>query len=64
MMQSDAPEKRQMLEARDHERPLGGGLAPIEAVIEVAKSDCPDEWARYCDLAHRLQPRTANGNIA
>jgi hypothetical protein len=56
-MQSKGPEKRQMLEARDLERPLGGGLAPIEAVIEVVKSDCPDEWARYCDLAHRLVQR-------
>jgi hypothetical protein len=54
-MQRDGSEKRQMLEVRDLERPLGGGLTPIKAVIEVAKSDCPDEWARYCELAHRLQ---------
>jgi hypothetical protein len=54
-MQRDGSEKRQMLEVRDLERPLGGGgLTPIEAVIDVAKSDCLDEWARYCDLAHRL----------
>jgi hypothetical protein len=43
-----------MLEARDLERPLGGDLTPFEAVIEIAKSDCPNEWSRYCDLAHRL----------
>jgi hypothetical protein len=41
----------------DLERPIGGGLTPIEAVIEVVKSDCPEEWARYCDLAVRLAQR-------
>jgi len=47
-----------MLEARDLEQPLGGSLTPVDAVIEVAASDCPDEWSRYRDLAHQLvQPR-------
>jgi hypothetical protein len=41
-------------EIRDLERPLDGGLIPIEALIEVVKSDSPNEWARYCDLAHQL----------
>jgi hypothetical protein len=40
-----------MLEARDLEQPLGGSLTPIDAVIEVVKSDCPTEWARFCNLA-------------
>jgi hypothetical protein len=39
----------------DLERPIG--LTPIEAVIEVVKSDCPEEWARYCDLAVQLAQR-------
>ena len=43
-----------MLEVRDLERPLGGDLTPLDSVIAVAKSDCPNEWARYCDLAHQL----------
>jgi hypothetical protein len=32
-----------MLEARNLEQPLGGGLTPIDAVIEVVKSNCPAE---------------------
>ena len=43
-----------MLEARDLEQPLGGSLTPIDAVIEVVKSDCPTEWARFCNLADWL----------
>ena len=47
-----------MLEARDLDRPLSRDLTPLDAVVEVADSDCPDEWSRYCDLAHHLvQPR-------
>jgi hypothetical protein len=57
-MQRNDPGKRETLAARDFERPLGGGLAPVDAVIVVVKSDCPNEWARYCDLAHQLvQPK-------
>jgi hypothetical protein len=56
-MQRDGSEKHQMLEVGDLERPLGGDLTPLDAVIEVAKSDCPDEWSRYCDLAHQLVQR-------
>jgi hypothetical protein len=40
-MQRNDPEKR---------------VTPIDAVIEVIESDCPKEWARYCDLAHQLVP--------
>ena len=36
------------------ERSVGGGLEPLNAVIEVAKFACPNEWSRYCDLAHQL----------
>ena len=25
--------------------------------LDVAKSDCPNEWARYCDLAYQLVQR-------
>jgi hypothetical protein len=32
-------------------------LPPVDAVIEVVKSDCPNEWARYCDLAYQLVQR-------
>jgi hypothetical protein len=57
-MQRNDPEIPVTLEARDFERPLAGGLAPIDAAIEVVRSDCPKEWARYCDLAHQLvQPK-------
>ncbi len=56
-MQRDGTGKRLMLEARDLARPLGGDLTPLDAVVEVAKSDCPDEWSRYCDLAHQLVQR-------
>jgi hypothetical protein len=52
---ANAPETRQMPEARD--QPLGGSLTPIEAVIEVAKSDCPTEWARFCNLADQRVQR-------
>jgi hypothetical protein len=31
-------------------------LTQIDAVIEV-ESDCPNEWARYCDLAYQLVQR-------
>ncbi len=43
-----------MLETIDPERARDGCLTPIEAVIEVAKSDCPNEWSRYCQLAQQL----------
>lgn len=56
-MQRNDPEMPVTLEARDFETPLGAGLTPIDAVIEVVKSDCPKEWARYCELAHRLVQR-------
>ena len=38
-------------------RPGDESLTPIDAVIEVAKSDCHDDWARYCDLAVQLAQR-------
>jgi hypothetical protein len=50
-MQRNDPEKREVLEVRELERPLGRGLTPIDAVIEVVKSDCAEEWAQYCHLA-------------
>ena len=56
-MQRDGSGKRLMLEARDLARPLGGDLTPLDAVVEVAKSDCLDEWSRYCDLAHQIVQR-------
>jgi hypothetical protein len=47
------------MQLNQEKRPGDGGLTPIEAVIEVAKSDCPSEWARYGDLADRLpQPKS------
>jgi hypothetical protein len=53
-MHTDGSEKRQMLEISDLKRPLGGDFTPLDAVIEVVKSDCPEAWARYCVLAHQL----------
>jgi hypothetical protein len=48
-MQRNDPEKREVLEVRDLERPLGRGLTPIDAVIEGVKSDCAEEWAQYAN---------------
>jgi hypothetical protein len=57
-MQRNDPEKREALDVRDLERPFSEGFASIDAVIEVVKSDWPEEWSQYCCLAHQLvQPK-------
>jgi hypothetical protein len=63
-MQRDGSEKRQMLEVRDLERRLGGGLTPIEAVIEVPNPTAPMSgrdiaiWlARSCSESRRRRFR-------
>ena len=47
----------------DLERPFGGGLTPIEAVIDLAKSDCPHEWSRYRELAQKLAQQSGQPGI-
>jgi hypothetical protein len=43
-----------MLEGMGPERPLDGGLTPIDAVNELAKANCPNQWSRYCQLAQQF----------
>jgi len=35
-------------------RSFSEALTPLEAVIQIAKLDCSNEWARYCKLAQQL----------
>jgi hypothetical protein len=54
-MQRNDPEKREVLEVRDLERPLGRGLTRIDAVIEVVKSDCAEEWGTIATWLGSMQ---------
>jgi hypothetical protein len=46
------------------DQPLGGGLTPIDAVIEMAKSDCPNKWSRYCELAQKLAQQSGQTGLS
>ena len=48
----------------DSKRPFSDALTPLDAAVEIAKLDCPHEWARYCELAQQLAERDSRTEIS
>jgi hypothetical protein len=38
-------------------------MLAVDALIAIAKSECPEQWSRYCDLATQLGYETADDCI-